>query len=100
MEKLTISILGEDFIFENEILMRHLRKITPLSKKLENSEITELDFMIEFAKILCVSENANILEEKIDDLNIDWVKKFTTDFEPILKNLAKFNENKDEEKKS
>lgn len=100
MEKITINILWENFDFASEILMKHLRKIQPLSKKLENSEITELDFTIEFAKILCFSENINILEEKIDNLNIEWVKKFTEDFKPILENLQEFNETEKEEKKA
>lgn len=63
-------------------------------------EISELDFMIEFAKILCSSENSHILEEKIDNLNFAWVQKFTEDLEPVLQTLKNFNKNSIEEKKS
>lgn len=63
-------------------------------------EISELDFMIEFAKILCSSENSHILEEKIDNLNFAWVQKFTEDLEPVLKTLKNFNKNSIEEKKA
>lgn len=99
-KKITINIWNENFEFIGEILMRHLRKIQPLSKKMELWEITELDFFVELALILCDSENANILEEKINNLDIKWVQKFTKDFEPILKNLNKFNKETEEEKKS
>ena len=99
MSKITINIWNEDFIFATEILMRHLRKIMPLNKKMENWEISELDFFIEIALVLCESENSNILEEKIDNLDLSWVEKFTKDFEPILTSLNNFNKNSLEEKK-
>lgn len=99
MSKITINIWNEDFIFTTEILMRHLRKIMPLNKKMENWEISELDFFIEIALVLCESENSNILEEKIDNLDLSWVEKFTKDFEPILTSLNNFNKNSLEEKK-
>jgi len=72
MSKITINIWNEDFIFTTEILMRHLRKIMPLNKKMENWEISELDFFIGIALVLCESENSNILEEKIDNLDLSW----------------------------
>lgn len=97
--KITINIWNENFEFTGEILMKHLRKIQPLSKKMELWEITELDFFVELALILCESENANILEEKINNLDINWVQKFSKDFEPVLQNLNNFNKEAEEEKK-
>lgn len=63
-------------------------------------EITELDFFVELAFVLCDSENSSILEEKINNLNISEVEKFTKDFEPILQNLNNFNKKAEEEKKA
>lgn len=100
MQKITINIAWENFSFASEILMKHLRKIQPLSKKLECWEITELDFFVELALVLCNSDNLNILEEKIDNLDLKWIGKFTKDFEPILNKLNDFNKKTDEEKKS
>lgn len=97
--KITINIWNENFEFTSEILMKHLRKIQPLSLKMERWEITELDFFVELALVLCDSENLNILEEKINNLNISEVEKFTKDFEPILQNLNKFNKETEEQKK-
>lgn len=98
-KKININIWDEKFTFTGEILMKHLRKIQPLSKKMENSEISELDFFIELALVLCESENSGILEEKIDSLNLKWIEKFTKDFKPILDTLNNFNKKSLEEKK-
>lgn len=94
-----INIWGVEFGFTNEILMKHLRKIQPLSARFENKEISELDFFVWMALALCESENKAILEEKIDNLGIQEVEKFTKDFEPILKNLESFNKEEKEDKK-
>jgi len=51
---------------------------------MEAKEIWELDFMIEVALILCESKNKDILEEKIDNLDIKWIQDFTKEFEEVL----------------
>lgn len=98
-KKIVLEINWENFEFASEILMKHLRKIQPLTKKMEKWEISELDFFVDLAVCLCDSDNSNILEEKINNLDLAWIEKFTKDFEPILNKLNEFNQKTIEEKK-
>ncbi len=99
MKNISITIKENTFEFTTEILMRHLRKIQPLSLKLELWEIWELDFFVEMALILCESENKGNLENILDELNLKEVEKFSKDFEPVLKSLNDFNKKQEEDKK-
>lgn len=99
MKNIEIEINGEKFSFGSEILMRHLRKIEPLSEKMEVGEIGKLDFFVEIALVLCNSDNEENLENTLDNLDFNGVEKFTKDFEPILKVLNNFNQKQIEDKK-
>lgn len=87
MENITININGEAFEFAGEVLMRHMRKIQPLATKQEAGELGALDFMIEIAVVLCVSENKNTLEKKLDNLNMKWIEDFTEKFEKVMNGI-------------
>ena len=96
MENIEIKICDEVFKFTSEILFKHMREIEPLTKKQALWELSELDFILEICYILCISENKGKIKETIDNLNIDWIKQFTKDFEKIGEILQEIN---DEDKK-
>lgn len=94
MENIKININNVDFEFTSKVLMKHMRKIEPLSIQVQNKEIWNLDFLISIAWILCLSDNSWSIEENIDNLDMKWVEKFTKDFTPIIEQLNKDNSKK------
>ena len=87
MKNITIEIGEEKFEFTGEILMKHMRKIQPITKQQSEGDIGELDFFVQMAKALCVSHNVDRLESLLDGLNMKGITKFTKDFTKVMDGL-------------
>ena len=94
MENIIIKIKDENFTFTWEVLFKHMRKIEPLTQKLERWEIGSFDYILELSSILCISDNKDKVIESIDNLNKKEIEVFTKDFEKIMNTINKENEAK------
>ena len=77
-----------NFVFEDDIRMKHLRVLMPYIKKMEAKEISEIDLVCEASKIFFVSMNwENNLEkfsEELDNLKFTEVTEFSEKISEII----------------
>lgn len=87
MSNINIKIGQKLFTFAGEILFKHIRKIEPLTDKMQAKEIWMFDYIYELAQILCISDNKDEIWEMIDWMNNEQSEKFMEDFKPIMDTL-------------
>lgn len=87
------KIWEKNLCFENEIKMKHLRKLMPLVQNLQEKKITEIDLVIEASKIFFISmdweNNLEKFSETMENFSLPETTQFSEKIWEIISEAVK-----------